>query len=174
MCSEPACDTYCCFYEFIKKIKAWRLAPVYPTVWTLHEKIEHYVKKWNYLLHFTLFSSFTSFRYVFLSLYVEFCMHFVKLVADYSCFTCVMTLKFYICYVRFFCMMFDCFQYCLIKLSYLIVIYVYERVFHVNVAGCPKRSVLRKIVITSKTQMTGRWNKDQLTDNTSTKSLHPT
>ena len=82
--------------------------------------------------------------YSFVSFNIEFCMHFVTFVEDNSCFTEIlrMSLKFYIYYVRIYCVMFYYFYYCLLRFSSFIVIYVYENIFscecmsHFNICMC--------------------------------------
>ena len=58
MCSEPACSTYCCFYEFLKKIEAWRLAPVYPNAYRNLLNSSIHVATTNYYRNsFTIFQN---------------------------------------------------------------------------------------------------------------------
>ena len=58
-----------------------------------------------------------------------------------------------------------------------IYIYIVEYIFFIhfpNIQGVPEIIILRKTVITSEPQMIGQWNKEQLTQKTSTLSLHLT
>ena len=58
MCSEPACIIYCCFYEFLKKIEAWRLAPVYPNAYRNLLNSSIHVATTNYYRNsFTIFQN---------------------------------------------------------------------------------------------------------------------